>query len=145
MGRRRQSRELALQWLYQMDVTHLTAQETVAIEGDWLPNSTEVRDFAASLVTGVQEHREELDNVICEFAAGWSLDRMAILDRNILRLALFEILHTPEIPHRVSINEAVDLAKNFSTAESGRFVNGILGNFVRDRNIVKPGAEVESL
>lgn len=137
MGKRRQSRELALQWLYQIDIAGTSAEETIAAEGEWVPDSAEVREFAEILVKGVQDRIEELDNLIREFAAGWTIDRLAILDRNILRIALFEILHLPEIPHRVSINEAVDLAKNFSTVESGRFVNGILGTFVRNRKIAK--------
>ena len=75
--------------------------------------------------------RTELDPLIQQYARGWTIDRMAVIDRNLLRLALYELRHCPEQPYKVVINDAIELAKKYSTAESGRFVNGILGAIVR--------------
>ncbi|NCO35247.1 MAG: transcription antitermination factor NusB [Armatimonadetes bacterium CG2_30_59_28] len=138
MGKRRKSRILALQWLYQMDITDGEPQESMDIEADWAPDDPEIRAFARKLVEGVHCHRAELDAIITQYASGWSLDRLALVDRNLLRMALLEINHMPDVPHRVAINEAVELAKTFSTAESGRFVNGILGNYARSSIIDDP-------
>ena len=85
-----------------------------------------IREFAEPLVRGVLEHREVIDERLQKLAANWDLHRMAGVDRNILRLAAFEMMHREDIPPVVAINEAVDIAKRFSTDESGRFVNGIL-------------------
>lgn len=87
--------------------------------------------FARELVLGTHAHRAEIDAVIESHARGWTLDRMAHIDRNIMRLAAHELLHIPDIPSSVTVDEAVELAKRYSTAESGRFVNGVLGNVVR--------------
>ncbi len=95
--------------------------------------SSEVWEFGSSLGRGAWERRDEADAVIQRFATGWSLERMANADRNLLRLAIYEIAHRDDIPQSVSINEAVELAKTYSTNESAKFVNGILGNYVRDR------------
>jgi len=83
-------------------------------------------DFARDLVLGCWKHREELDSRIAVVAENWEIHRMAVIDRNILRMATYEILHCPDIPPKVSINEAIELAKRFSTADSGAFVNGVL-------------------
>ena len=83
-------------------------------------------EFAEPLIRGVLEHRDDLDALMISHADNWDLNRMAVVDRNILRLAAYEMLHREDIPPVVSINEAVDIAKKFSTEESGRFVNGIL-------------------
>lgn len=99
-----------------------------------------MRLFADPLIQGVLEHRAEIDAVIVKHARNWSLERMAAVDRNILRLAVFEMLHREDIPPVVSINEAVDIAKKFSTHDSGKFVNGILdkvkGELMRPARIV---------
>lgn len=100
-----------------------------------------LRLFADPLIKGTLEHREQLDNEIKKHTQNWDLGRMAVVDRNILRLAIYEMLHREDIPPIVSINEAVDIAKKFSTEESGRFVNGILdkikGELMRPARIVK--------
>jgi len=90
------------------------------------PAELEIRRFAEPLIRGTLQHRDEIDAKIRQYARNWDLHRMAVVDRNILRLALYEMLHRDDIPPVVSINEAVDIAKKFSTPESGRFVNGIL-------------------
>ena len=85
-----------------------------------------LRDYSAELIGGIREHRGRLDELIAKVAENWSLERMAAIDRNILRLGAFEMLHSPEVPIKVAINEALELAKRYSTAQSSRFVNGIL-------------------
>lgn len=139
MGKRRLARESALKTLFQVDVGKLSPDEALAnarLVGDSDP---EVLEFAERLARGALAHQERLDAIISRYATGWALDRMANVDRNLLRLALFEILFLDDIPASVSINEAVDLAKLYSTADSGRFINGILGNFVRQEGA--PGAD----
>ena len=126
LRRRTRARELALQFLYQWDqrgeevVDSLTAFVT---EGDHDPS---VQRFARDLVIGVIGKAAEIDQEIIGVAENWELHRMAVVDRNVLRLATYELLYLADIPPKVSINEAIDLAKKFSTAESGAFVNGIL-------------------
>ena len=99
-----------------------------------------MRLFADPLIRGVLEHRAQIDRVIEQHVRNWSLDRMAAVDRNVLRLAAYEMLHREDIPPVVSINEAVDIAKKFSTHDSGKFVNGILdkikGELMRPARVV---------
>jgi N utilization substance protein B len=166
MGKRREARERAIQFLYQYDLNpaqqldealdHFwNTQRTAAIaeeKGDstWgqkveLPAPTAdeaaVRVFADPLIRGTLEHRDEADVIIKKHAQNWDLHRIAAVDRNILRLAIFEMLHRDDIPPVVSINEAVDIAKKFSTQDSGKFVNGILdkikGGLMRPARIVQ--------
>ena len=100
-----------------------------------------MRLFAEPLIRGTVEHRDEIDEHIKNHAKNWELHRMAVVDRNILRLAIYEMLHRADIPPVVSINEAVDIAKKFSTEDSGKFVNGILdkikGELMRPARIAK--------
>ena len=137
---RRAARELAINVLYQIDVAHLPPQEALdtAIENVELDGASS--DFSRALVDGVIGHMAKIDEVLKRLSVGWELQRQPAVDRNILRMAIFEILFLDYIPASVSINEAVDLAKKYSTAESGRFVNGVLGALVRELNI-EPEAE----
>ena len=100
-----------------------------------------IREFADPLIRGTLDHRDEADGVIKKHAKNWDLHRIAAVDRNILRLAIYEMLHRQDIPPVVSINEAVDIAKKFSTQDSGKFVNGILdkvkGELMRPARIVQ--------
>ncbi|MDR3557871.1 MAG: transcription antitermination factor NusB [Syntrophobacteraceae bacterium] len=145
MGQRRKSREIALQMLYQMEVTSQSPEEGIdsyielASDGeDGNPELSEaVRPFAEHLLNGVHFHRDELDNMIITASANWRLERMSIIDRNVLRIALFEMLHCPEIPPKVSINEAIDLGKTFGNPDSGAFINGILDNLLQLVNRVR--------
>ena len=166
MGKRREARERAVQYLFQYEVNppanldeglaaFWDSQSLMAIAADkgkatWgeqpeLPPpsaaETAVRLFSEPLIRGVIEHRDECDDVIRKHAKNWDLHRMAAVDRNVLRLAIFEMLHRPDIPPVVSINEAVDIAKKFSTQDSGKFVNGILdkikGELMRPARIVE--------
>jgi N utilization substance protein B len=120
------ARELALQLLYVADENRGLSDEDIAYHFECNDAHPEVTDFARQLVSGTGANQPELDAIISEIAVNWKLSRMSVIDRNILRMASFEILHMPDIPPKVSINEAVDLAKKFSTADSGAFVNGIL-------------------
>lgn len=129
MRKRTQARELALQLLYQLD---LRGEEILPEIRAYLDNEVsadaEVRSFARDLILGFWEQRQSIDKMIEDVAKNWQLRRMAAIDRNILRLATFELLHRDDIPPLVTINEAIDIAKKFSTKNSGPFVNGILDN-----------------
>ncbi|MGD9798667.1 MAG: transcription antitermination factor NusB [Acidimicrobiia bacterium] len=120
LGSRRESRERALSLLYEADAKG----EAPAVILAALPVPPD--EFTASLVGGVGEHQPELDGLIRRFSKGWSLERMPVVDRALLRIALFELGHLPAVPTAVVISEAVDLAKRYSTDDSGRFVNGML-------------------
>ncbi len=113
---------------------------TREVEGDWSPAQLPEKDAAYSrlLVEGAWEFRQESDETIAKYAKDWAVDRMAAVDRAILRLAVYEILHQPDVPHGAVADEAVELAKIFSTAESSKFINGILGSVIRG---LKQGAE----
>jgi transcription antitermination protein NusB len=128
MGQRRQSRELALQFLYSYGMNRSDRPLEEAITDFWNSNRApeEVRQFASDLINGTLENLERIDNIIREHATNWKLDRIALVDKNILRLAIHELLYRDDIPPAVTINEAVEIAKKFSTPRSGKFVNGIL-------------------
>ena len=128
MTLRRKARELALQFLYGIEVNPGDLEEKLA--SFWQMNKTEreIEEFAASLIRGVVQHKEQIDRTISEHALNWDIQRIISVDRNVLRLAVYELAFRPDIPHVVTINEAVDIAKKFGTAESGKFVNGILDN-----------------
>jgi len=132
-SRRRQAREFALQILYQRDAGG-EAVETV-IASFWEGQDAtgpEVRSFAEALVRGAERNRESIDQRILAASEHWDPARMAAIDRTILRLAVFELLHRDDIPPKVSINEYIEIAKKFSTEESGSFVNGILDRIWRE-------------
>jgi N utilization substance protein B len=121
--RRSDQRRAAVIALYQADVTGRSAAELVD------PRAT---PFTRELVEGATEHRPELDELIGRHASGWSLDRIAPLERNILRVALYELLHRPDVPDEVAIDEAVEAAKELCSADAPGFVNGILGTVQRE-------------
>jgi N utilization substance protein B len=166
MGKRREARERAVQFLFQHDLNppenldraldeFWETQRAAAIAGEkgpatWgqpveLPPPTteevETRRFADPLIRGVIEHRDAIDERIKTHAKNWELHRIAVVDRNVMRLAIYEMLYREDIPPIVSINEAVDIAKKFSTQDSGKFVNGILdkvrSELMRPARIVK--------
>ena len=125
---RRKSRELALQVLYQIDITHLASQEAFTLFTQSFKTSESLRPFSIRLIEGVCKHKEEVDNLIQKHSEHWHLDRMSVVDRNILRIGIFEIIYCQDIPPKVTINEAVELAKKYGSEDSGAFVNGILDN-----------------
>ena len=132
-GRRRQARELALQLLYELDVRAL-AEPGPVIDEFWRRQTVpeEVQGFADRLVRGTKAHQQKIDELITGFAEHWELDRMAVVDRNILRAGIFELLWGVEVPPKVAINEALEIAKKFSTEESTRFINGLLDRVRRE-------------
>jgi N utilization substance protein B len=130
-GKRRRARELALRTLFQVDVGDIGVDEAIALSFSSSDLNEATLSFARELTTGTREHLARIDDLIQKYARGWALDRMTNVDRNLLRLAIFELLYLPDIPPSVTVDEAVEMAKKYSTAESGRFVNGILGNLVR--------------
>ncbi len=89
--------------------------------------------YAREIVDGVEDHRDEIDELIASYAQGWTIDRMPNVDRAVLRLASWELLHNPEVPQAVAIDEAIELAKEYSTDDSARFVNGVLGKIAQHR------------
>ena len=129
MRKRTLAREFALQLLYQLDITKESSKE--ALDNFWLVHNEkavdeDLKDFTARLVCGVISYLDAIDKKITQYAQNWQLKRMAVVDRNIMRMGCFELIHCDDIPSKVSINEAVDLAKKFSGEESGKFVNAIL-------------------
>lgn len=129
--RRRLAREMVLKTLFQVDIGKVEVEmalETVLEEEE----SGWVKDFVRSLVRGTMDNLAKIDETINNFAREWTVERMAGVDRNILRLAVYEVLFVNDIPSAVSINEAVELAKIYGTEESAKFINGILGNLVRN-------------
>ena len=126
LRKRTRARELALQALYQLDLRGAEVLDDLGrlLSGDDV--EAEVRRFARTLIDGCWAHREQLDERISRVAENWEIGRMAVVDRNVLRLASFELLFLDDVPPKVSINEAIDMAKRYSTADSGGFVNGIL-------------------
>ncbi len=134
MGARRKARELALQMLYENDVSGTQPDEMFHRSADLQKAPPEVRDFTERLVSGTLAHRDDLDVMISKQADHWRLSRMPIVDRNILRLALFELLHEPTTPRPVVIDEALEIAKRFSTPRSSQFINGILDGVLKSRS-----------
>ena len=126
MGKRRKSRELALQVLYQLDVTKQDPPKVLAQFQQHFLFIEEKDEFWERLVLGVLEHSQEIDRLIERFSENWRLGRMSIIDRSILRMATFELLYCEDIPPKVTLNEAIDLGKEYGTEESGSFINGIL-------------------
>ena len=126
MGLRREGRELALQMLYAQDSQKGELRETLRGFRDGVEAAQRVREFAEGLVLGVQQHQAEIDAAIRARSKNWSLSRMPRVDLNIMRLATFELLFRSDIPKKVSINEAIEIAKKYGDKESPAFVNGIL-------------------
>lgn len=128
MSRRRRARELALQALYEMEFNKNDMDIAVAMTNFWKNHycGNEVRKFANKLVIGTRESISSIDTTISSYADNWELERINIVDRNILRYATYELLFMDDIPPIVTINEAVEVAKKFSTENSGGFINGIL-------------------
>jgi N utilization substance protein B len=127
-GERRKARELALQALYEIDLAGHASNEVMNRILEDNPLSPEGAAFARELMEGVMRNMEKIDGQIRHFAPAWPLDQMATVDRNILRLAIYELLHNNKVPVKVAINEAVELAKSFGADSSPRFINGVLSS-----------------
>ena len=129
---RREARELALRMLFQLDIGKQPVEEVMeaALAQSKLEGGN--REFAESLVRGALSHQAAIDARVGALATDWAMDRQAAVDRNILRLSAYELIYRPDSPVAAVVNEAVELAKKYSTAESGRFVNGVLGALARE-------------
>ena len=132
-GTRRKARIAAVQTLYELDCTRHKAEETSARLRAGETLTQEGLDFSEELVKGVLQHKSELDALIKKFAPAFPLEQMSIIDKSILRLAIFEILFSDKTPLKVAINEAIELAKDFGSESSPRLVNGILGSITTKR------------
>ncbi|MEY2545981.1 MAG: transcription antitermination protein NusB [Verrucomicrobiota bacterium] len=132
MGKRRKAREAALQYSFWRDLQRGVAPEKIDQFWEFLPTKQSVREFAQPLIEGMSAHLPEIDERICKYAENYEFNRISAVDRNVLRLAIYEMLFRDDIPPVVSINEAIDLAKTFGGAESGKFVNGILDRIRKD-------------
>jgi transcription antitermination protein NusB len=133
MGPRRKAREYALQMLFQWDITHDSIDQVATSFFQNQPEESQVVvDFANKLVTSTVEHVEQIDEFIRRHAEHWRLDRMATVDRNILRLAVQEFLFDKETPKTVVINEAIEIARRFSAQESPQFINGVLDSIKKE-------------
>lgn len=130
MSARTKARKRALDLLFQADVLEVPISEVLLSESRRAagePDRVASWMYAREIVDGVTDHREEIDELISSYAQGWTIDRMPNVDRSILRIASWEILYNEEVPTAVAINEAIGLAKEYSTEDSSRFVNGVLG------------------
>ncbi len=137
MGLRSEARRSSLKILYQIEISKVSAQEALSdyFSQNKVPPSHQ--EFAEFLVRGIISRLPDLDKVISKYAKNWELHRIAVIDRNILRMGIFELLYTEDIPPKVSINEAVELAKIFGDVDSPKFVNGILDSVYKNEAIKK--------
>ncbi|MBI3820175.1 MAG: transcription antitermination factor NusB [Planctomycetes bacterium] len=142
MRKRTRARELALQFLYQVD---LCGEETLKSINDFFANETKDQDvirFAGALARGTWEYRKHADELICNIAKNWDLKRMAVIDRNILRMGVYEMHAYTSTPAKVIINEAIELGKRYSTQHSGKFINGILDRAMESvRETARPAGD----
>lgn len=127
---RRKARKAALEILYQIEITGETLEHVFKIKEEFAKKQLD--EFTQRLTRGVLAHKEQTDVIIKEYADNWSVERMPIIDRNVMRICLYEMLYESDIPFSVSINEAVELAKIYGSAESSKFVNGVLGKIASD-------------
>ncbi len=138
MKKRTRARELALQFLYQLDLRgeglYPEAREFVSAE----ERDVETTRFALRLVQGTHENKASIDQMIQSVAQNWNISRMAVVDRNVLRLATYELVHCPDVPPKVAINEAIELGKRYSTQNSGAFINGILDKIMNRQTPATP-------
>ena len=136
MGKRREAREFTVQFLFQGDFDPDCHKSDIhgALKLFWEEKeaSDDVKQFATELIQGTIAHQAQIDELIRKYTENWEINRIAAVDRNVTRLAIYEMLYRNDVPPVVSINEAVDIAKKFSTAESGKFVNGILDRVRKD-------------
>jgi N utilization substance protein B len=126
LGVRRRAREIALQVLYQREFNRVETEQALTLFWDNFEVLKGSMDFSERIIRGVEEHREDLDHIIEKYSSHWKIDRMAHVDRNILRIAVYELLYCNDIPPKVAINEAIDIGKKFGSEDSGAFINGVL-------------------
>ncbi|WP_028560014.1 transcription antitermination factor NusB [Paenibacillus pinihumi] len=142
--KRRLAREIAIQSLYQMEMNEVSAEEAVNMLLEEAREENEIDaaqddikgidTFVRQLTLGVAEHRQAIDDMLQQYLTGWQVDRLSRVDRQVLRLACYELVYTSDVPPKAIINEAIELAKHFGTEESGKFVNGVLGRLLKALN-----------
>ena len=140
MGNRRKSREIAVQILYQLEISNADIDDAIKTFWDIHRPAEDQKEFTITILKGVLRYRSEIDTIIMKSSDHWSLKRMSHVDRSILREALYELLYCPDIPLKVTIDEAVELAKKFGTEKSGSFINGILDKVAHQFSDKKPAA-----
>ncbi len=145
--RRRLARELAVQSLYQIEMNEATAADAIAhvIEEARTEDEAQLtreRDQIVphevlELVEGTMQHKRQIDSLLSDYLKGWQMDRLSKVDREIMRLATYEMVFREDVPPKVVVNEAIEMAKNFGTEESGKFVNGVLGKMIKDLETIR--------
>ncbi|MFL6158298.1 MAG: transcription antitermination factor NusB [Marmoricola sp.] len=136
MSARSKARKRALDLIFAAEARGLGADDLLAEQID--AGEGPANEYTLTLVRGVHEHRARLDELISHYAEGWTITRLPAVDRNVLRLGIFEVLYVDDVPDAVAVSEAVNLARDLSTDESPAFVNGLLANVVRDRETLVP-------
>ena len=137
MRTRRRARRLALEVLYEFDLAEHPALPTLARRLGEQPMETTGAEFSQAIISGIVNYQDKMDRIISRYAPEWPLDQMAIIDRNILRIAIYEFLIDGETPVKVAINEAVELAKTYGSDSAPRFVNGVLGTLADEAEVLK--------
>lgn len=137
MSARSKARKAALDLLYEGDIRKTSPQQLLDLRSAELEYV--VRDFTKELVAGVENHRRKIDELITTYSQGWDMDRMPVIDRNILRLGIYEVLWSADVPAAVAIDEAVDLAQTLSTEDSSKYINGVLSKILE----IKPDLVLE--
>jgi N utilization substance protein B len=148
--KRRVAREIALQVLYQMEMNRVAASEAIRIAIEEAENDNEANldvkadqiepQYIKELVDGTERHLKEIDDLLHVYLQGWRMDRLSRVDRQVLRLAVYEMVYRDDVPPKVVVNEAIELAKHFGTEESGKFVNGVLGRMIKELDNLKTKA-----
>jgi len=126
MGSRRKSREFALQALFDMDMSQNNSEERIELFCRNFTPSNKVLPFFQGLILGVKKNKNEIDSLIEKFSSNWKISRISCVDRNVMRIAVYEMLYCEDIPSKVSINEAIEIGKKYGSEDSGSFINGIL-------------------
>ncbi|MET3963694.1 N utilization substance protein B [Marmoricola sp. OAE513] len=136
MSARSKARKRALDLIFAAEARGLSADQLLSDQLD--AGDGPANEYTLTLVRGVHEHRARLDELISRYAEGWTIDRLPAVDRNVLRLGIYEVLYVDDVPDAVAVSEAVNLARDLSTDESPAFVNGLLGNVARDKGSLVP-------
>jgi len=133
MSARSKARKRALDFLYEADIKNISAAKLFKARG---ASELSQEPFVGEVISGVTEHIDKIDELILTYAQGWDMDRMPPIDKNILRIAIFEILWRPDIPIQVAADEAVELGKSLSTDESSSYINGVLGRIIKIKDSI---------
>jgi transcription antitermination protein NusB len=134
MSARTKARKRALDVLFESELRGLPLDGTLAERQE--ANEPPVNDYTVTLVQGVTEHRERIDSLLTSYSEGWTLERMPAVDRNVLRIGVYEVLYVDDVPDAVAVSEAINLVRDLSTDESPSFVNGVLGTIVRNKTSI---------